>query len=94
MEEVIFSEENLAKGIKTLQGLIEDREKQEEELFEKHGCRRWLIVPEVVFNETKKDKNIKKKDIEENEMTAYIDTIEGKQWVRLYKRLSKLKEEE
>jgi hypothetical protein len=85
----IISIENAIKGFEAIEELYQARQKEEEKLYKKYKCRRWLIVPEPIYEELLGDESIKKRDIEEGSCSAYIRTIENLgafQWVRMYKR--------
>jgi hypothetical protein len=90
----VISIENAIKGFELIKEWDKGLQREEDELYRKYRCRKWLIVPELMYEEVLKDKKIKKRDIEKDSCSAYIQTIENNgafQWVRLYKRkLSKL----
>lgn len=84
----VISMENAIKGFEAIREQGQAQQREEEQLYKKYKCRRWLIVPEPLYERVLKDKKIKKRDIEKDSCSAYIRTIENLgayQWVRLYK---------
>jgi hypothetical protein len=75
----------IAKALEAFKEADNAQQQAQEKLYNEYKCSRFLVVPEAMYEKLLEDKGIEKRDIEEDQCSAFIPTYEGSQWVRMYK---------